>query len=55
VKHLTSFINADMSGLDSSVGKTDSKKFKMFVGDSDLSNLVQAITTPQGAQIVSTQ
>jgi hypothetical protein len=27
----------------------------MFVGDSDLANLDQATTTPQGAQIVSTQ
>ena len=42
-------------GRDSSVGKTVPKKLMMFVGDSDLENLAQAITTPHGAQIVSTQ
>ena len=36
-------------------GYTSETNWRMFVGDSALSNLVQATTTPQGAQIVSTQ
>ena len=43
------------SGLDSSVGKTDCKNSKIFVGDSDFANFAHAMTIPQGAQIVSTQ
>ena len=43
------------AGLDSCVGYTVSKNAKILVGDSALANLVQAMTTPHGAQIVSTQ
>ena len=43
------------AGQDSSVGYNDSKNLRILVGDSDLSNFVHAITTPHGAQIVSTQ
>jgi hypothetical protein len=35
--------------------KSQLLKFRIFVDDSDLSNFVHAITTPHGAQIVSTQ
>jgi hypothetical protein len=44
-----------VSGLESSLGKTDCKNARIFVRDSDFANLAHAITTPQGAQIVSTQ
>ena len=43
------------SGRDSGIGYTDSNQLRICVGDSALSNLVQARTTPQGAQMVSTQ
>jgi len=43
------------AGRDSSVGKMDSRKRRMFVGDSALGNLAHAMTTPHGAQTVSTQ
>ena len=43
------------AGRDSSVGYTDCKKLRILVGDSALSNFFHAITTPHGAQIVSTQ
>jgi hypothetical protein len=41
-------------GRDSSVGYTLAENLRIFVGDSALSNFVHAITTPHGAQIVST-
>jgi hypothetical protein len=42
-------------GHASSVGKILSKNARIFVRDSDLANLAQTMTTPHGAQIVSTQ
>jgi hypothetical protein len=43
------------AGLLSSFGYTCSRKFNIFVGDSAFANFAHAMTTPQGAQIVSTQ